>query len=102
MDEQFEKTYDCLILDMIRENANINISSAAKELSCAKSFIIARIEYLHRGGYIYMRNGAFYLTERGKEHYIPLEILSDNLQNKETTKFDWLSPYVPDTDIFEK
>lgn len=102
INKEFIKIYDCIILDEIENNFNLNKISS--QLRCSKSIIIDRIEALIDEGYIEIVDNCFVLTELGQNMRLFAEKYSYDRKNIDDFnlkhEYDWKIIYIPKEDVF--
>lgn len=100
-----EKTLDCLILGMLRQDPTCDLTYISEELKLPKTEIIKHIRYLCDNDFLRPNNNRFYTTTHGDRIAIHLQSVThyDYLNTDAPTivNFDWKEcSYIPTPESF--
>lgn len=88
-----EKTLDCLILGMLRQDPSCDLTYMSEELKLPKTEIMKHIRYLCDNDFLTLNNNRFYTTTHGDRIAIHPQSVSRyehlNTDAPTTVNFDW-------------
>ena len=95
-----EKTLDCLILGILRQDPNCDLTYISEELKIPKTEIMKHIRYLCDNDYLTLHNNKFYVTTHGDRIAVHPQAVSHSeyLASNALTaiSFDWENhSYIP-------
>lgn len=95
-----EKTLDCLILGMLRQDPTCDLTYISEELKLPKTEIMKHIRYLCDNDFLTFNNNRFYTTAHGNSIAIHPQAVSHseylNTDALATIDFDWEEcSYIP-------
>ncbi len=92
-----EKTLDCLILGILRQDSNCDLTYISEKLKLPKTEIMKHIRYLCDNGYLALHNNQFSITSRGDSIAIhPDSVSHSDYLYPDTISVDWKNySYIP-------